>query len=302
MRRLGFERGDLLVGLAENSQPIAHRGERDLVAADSVLRRDEIGLGLLPILERAALGQIKITRAFFIGLRLRELRARRLQIGERGDQVILLLHELARLDLEERRAGLDMIAQLRNQFDDPPRIRRKYRGGQIVVDCDAAFRHLFRTEADEANGLDLEPRPLLLGWPENSRGCRRRRPCTLGLIRGVLPDHRPGKDRNADKHCRERDQHKLSNRRQMPAQQGDLPDILRHQLLTNAATSFHNQGYQPLSYNHSQGFHQPRPYSSIPEESADRQRTRLLRKANTESRFTKRGSRPRLFRRPCRRR
>jgi hypothetical protein len=63
----------------------------------------------------------------------------------------------------------------------------------------------------------------------------------LGLIRRVLPDHWPGKDRQTDKHCREGDQHKLSNRRQMPAQQGNLPGILRHQLFTNTATLFHNR-------------------------------------------------------------
>jgi hypothetical protein len=39
---------------------------------------------------------------------------------------------------------------------------RKYRRREIVIDRDIAFGDLFRTEADEADRLDLEPRPLLL--------------------------------------------------------------------------------------------------------------------------------------------
>ena len=91
---------------------------RDLVAADSVLRSDKIRLRLLPFLQRAALREIELMCAFLVGLRLRQLRARRLLIGKRGDQVVLRLHKLARLNLEQRCARLDMIAELGDQLDD----------------------------------------------------------------------------------------------------------------------------------------------------------------------------------------
>ena len=55
-----FERGDLVVALAEDAQPVAHRGERDIGAAQGVLRGRQIGLALLPILERAAIGEIQL--------------------------------------------------------------------------------------------------------------------------------------------------------------------------------------------------------------------------------------------------
>ena len=58
LRRLRFERSDLLVSFAKYAQPAAHRVQGDLVGADGILGGDQIGLGLLPILERAALRQI----------------------------------------------------------------------------------------------------------------------------------------------------------------------------------------------------------------------------------------------------
>ena len=114
MRRLGLEGGDLLVALTENAQPVAHRGERDLVGPDCILRGYQIGLGLLPIFQRPPLREIEVMRASLVGLRLRELRACCLQIGERGDQVVLRLNEFSRLNLEQRRSCLDAIAAWRS--------------------------------------------------------------------------------------------------------------------------------------------------------------------------------------------
>ena len=243
LRRLGFEGGDLLVALAEDAQPVAHRGERDLVAADGVLRGRPDRSGLLPILQRAALREIELVRAFLVGLRLRELRACGLQIGKRGDQVVLRLHELACLDLEQRRPGLDMIAELGDQLDDPSGMLGKDRRSQIVVDRDIAFRHLFRTKADEANRLDLEPRPLLFGRLEGpARLVRRRRLSTFGRIRNILSDHRPREDRNNNEEGQDCNCEELGERRQMPAQKGHLPGILCHQMLSNASTCFRKSG------------------------------------------------------------
>ena len=271
LRGLGFERGDFLVALAEDAQSVAHRGERDLVAANGVLRRDEIGLGLLPVFESAALRHIQVMRTLLVGLRLRELRACCLQIGKRSDQVVLHLHELARLDFKQRCAGLDMIAELGDQFDDPPRIGRKYRRGQIVVDCDAAFRHLFGTEADETNRLDLEPRQLLFGRPKGpARGRRQRRLRTPRLIGGILPDYRPDEDSSANKKRQEGDQNELGKWRHVPAQQGHLPDILC-QMLTNAATSL-VLGSGPVLQLIS-GISRRLTGGLLPEDSVDRQRT-----------------------------
>src|SRR3954447_24441041 len=109
-------------------------------------------------------------------LRLRELQARCLQIGKRGDQVALRLNEFSRLNLEQWCSCLDAIAELGNQLDDSPGMLGKDRHGEILVDRDTAFSHLFGTETDEANRLDLEPRPLLLSGLEGpARRLRRRR-------------------------------------------------------------------------------------------------------------------------------
>jgi hypothetical protein len=120
--------------------------QRDLVAASGVLRGNQIGLGLLPILERAALRQIQLMVAFLGGLRHGQLRARGCQIGERGDQVVLCLHELARMDHKERGAGLDNIAEHGNHPDDPPGIMRENRGRQIIVDRDSPLSYLLGTK------------------------------------------------------------------------------------------------------------------------------------------------------------
>src|SRR6202011_6300371 len=107
-------------------------------------------------------------RPFLVGLRLRELRARRLQIGERGDQVVLRLHKLARMDDKERSTGLDHIAEHGNYFDDPPGEMREHWGRQIIVNRDRPLGRLLRTKDHRNYRFDLEPRPLCCGRLECS--------------------------------------------------------------------------------------------------------------------------------------
>src|ERR1700757_2557349 len=109
-------------------------------------------------------------RALLGSLSHSELRAGALQIGERGDQVVLRLHELASMDDKKRSAGLDDVAEDGDDFDDPSGIMREYRRRQIVIDCNSPFGHLLRNKGSNHYGLKLETMPLLLGRTEGSRG------------------------------------------------------------------------------------------------------------------------------------
>ena len=80
-------------------------------------------------------------------LRHSQLRARRLQVGKRGDQVVLRLHELAGVDHKERGAGLDDVPEHGNHLNHAPGIMRKYRHRQVIIDRDTAFGDLFRAKA-----------------------------------------------------------------------------------------------------------------------------------------------------------
>ena len=103
-----LELGDLLVGAAEDAQPVARRGERDLGRAQVALRADQVGLRLLEVLQRAAADRQQLALALLAGLRERQPRLRLLDAGDGGDEIVLALHELARLDGEQRRAALDV--------------------------------------------------------------------------------------------------------------------------------------------------------------------------------------------------
>src|SRR5262249_31290294 len=146
-----------------------------------VLRRHEVGLRLLPILQRAALRVVEFVRSLFVDLRLRELRARCLEGSDRGDQVVHHLHEFGRLDGEERRARGNDITEFGDKPGDTPRIGREDRRVEVVVDRDVAFRHPLRAKAAHLNNLDLQTLPLRFGWPKaaglrpGDSGRRRRR-------------------------------------------------------------------------------------------------------------------------------
>src|SRR6202043_409628 len=101
--------GDVLVALAENPELIARRGECNVAAAQGVLRGGEIGLALLPILQRAAFRQIQLLRPLRVALRLGELRGGSLGSGAGGDQRIRRLPERGRLAREQRRAAFAIV-------------------------------------------------------------------------------------------------------------------------------------------------------------------------------------------------
>ena len=64
-----LELRDLLVRAAEDAQPVAHGGERDLGRAQVALRAHEIGLRLLEVLERAAADRLQVALPLLGGLR-----------------------------------------------------------------------------------------------------------------------------------------------------------------------------------------------------------------------------------------
>src|ERR1700751_4987512 len=101
-------------------------------------------------------------RALLGSLSHSELRAGTLQIGERGDQVVLRLHALARMDEKKRSAGLDDVAEHGDEFDDSSGIMRKPRRRQIVIDGNSPLGHLLGTKGPHHNRLQLETSPLQL--------------------------------------------------------------------------------------------------------------------------------------------
>ncbi len=125
-----LDRGDVLVALAQDAQAVAHRGERDLGGAEIGLGGFEIGLGLFPILQRAGLGVEQVVLALLVDGRQPELRARRVEAGDRGDEVVLALHELGGVDHEQRRTALDLVPRLGEELGDAAAIGREDRRGQ----------------------------------------------------------------------------------------------------------------------------------------------------------------------------
>ena len=170
-----LERADVGVALAQDAQAVAHGGERDLGAAEVALGAGQIDLGLLPILERAGLGIVQRVLPLLVGLRQSELRARFVERGRGGDEVVLPLHELRSGNRQQRRAALDPVAGLGEELGDAAGIGREDRRGHIIVDGDLAVRHPLRAEDDLAHRRDLEARPLRVRRAEGARRLGRRR-------------------------------------------------------------------------------------------------------------------------------
>ena len=70
-----------------------------------VLRPDELGLRLLPVLQRARLAFVETAVAPLDDRRQVELRAGLVQRGGGGKEIILRLHDLRAVDLEQRGAA-----------------------------------------------------------------------------------------------------------------------------------------------------------------------------------------------------
>ena len=82
-------------------------GERDFGRAQVALRADQVGLGLLEVLQRAAADRQQLALALLAGLGERQPRPRLVDAGDGGHEIVLALDELAGLDREQRRAALD---------------------------------------------------------------------------------------------------------------------------------------------------------------------------------------------------
>src|SRR6202012_4191502 len=98
---------------------------------------------------------------------------RLLDAGHGGDEDVLALHILARLDGEERRPGLDMIAGLRDQAGDAAGIGREDRRRGVFVDADLAVVRALVAEADLSDGGKLQALPLRVGRAEGTVGVAR---------------------------------------------------------------------------------------------------------------------------------
>ena len=102
-----------------------------------------------------------------------EPRARLLDAGDRGDEVVLALHELARFDGEQGRAALDQVAGPGDQLADPAGIGREDRRRRVLVDRDLAVGRAFVAEGDLAHRREPEARPLRVARPEGAVGLAR---------------------------------------------------------------------------------------------------------------------------------
>ena len=82
-------------------------------------------------------------------LREIELRARLVEGGDRGDEIGLRLHHLRAVDLEQRIAALDVVADLGDQPDDAAGERRQHDRAGVLVEGDLADRGLLHAERIE---------------------------------------------------------------------------------------------------------------------------------------------------------
>ena len=159
-RAFGLEFGDLLVGLAENAQPVARGFQRDIGGAHVVFGGVERALGLLDFLERNGLTFVEQTLPLVVDLCEIERRAGLVQRGRGGDEVVLRLHHVGRFDREQRLAGRYDVAGLDEKLRDPARIGREDRRRAILVDGDLAFRHVLGAKHFLLGGFHRQRRPL----------------------------------------------------------------------------------------------------------------------------------------------
>ncbi len=154
---------DGLIRLVENAQPRFRGRERDQSGFLIVLGAGEVGLRLLPILQRAALDVEELMRALFGGLQKIDQRRR---LGDRGHgryEIVLGLNEIGGIDLEQGLALFDIIAFTHEEGGDPPGIGWKNRRCRVGVDRDLPVGLALRLEGDFLDGLGLDRRPLLRG-------------------------------------------------------------------------------------------------------------------------------------------
>ena len=163
------------------AKPVARGFERGFCGAQIGARLREIGLRGLEVAQRPRLAFVQRAVLLFDDLGDRDARARAVDAGERGEEIVLRLHHVGGFDEEQRLAGLDRVAGLGHQPGHPPGIGRIDRRRMILVDRDLAFGHVLGAERLGRHRLDAERRPLLgvgrigarvrLAWLDTSMTC-----------------------------------------------------------------------------------------------------------------------------------
>ena len=118
---------DFRIGATKDAQADAGGFERCVGRPHVALGGGELRLGLLQILERGGLAFIEIAGALLDNLRQVELGARLVSCALGGDELVLRRHLLGAVDLQQRIAALDLIADLGDQAGDPAGERRQQR-------------------------------------------------------------------------------------------------------------------------------------------------------------------------------
>ena len=152
---LVLEAGDLVGGQPEDAQPVARRVDRGHGGAQVLLRRVELGLRLLPVLQRARLALVEALVARLVEGDEREFRARPVARRDRGEEIVLRRDDLGAVDLEQRRALADPLAEPRHQAGHPAGERRQHDRADVLVVGDLADREFFQAERTQ---LDLGDR------------------------------------------------------------------------------------------------------------------------------------------------
>ena len=83
------------------------------------------------------------------------------QIGDRSDKIILRLDHVRRFNSKKRLSGLDRVAGLGKQFDDPAGIGREDQRGTVFIDADFSFGHMLGAEHDVIDRRRRQRGPLL---------------------------------------------------------------------------------------------------------------------------------------------
>ena len=144
----------------------AARGfERHFSRAHVVLGADQLPLRLLIFLESRGLAFVQILEPLLDDAREIELRARLVHRSERRDEIVLRLHHFRAVDLEQRIAATDIVADLGDQPRHAAGERRQDGGAGVLVVGDLADGKLLDAKGVELHLHDAELMHLIVGDP-----------------------------------------------------------------------------------------------------------------------------------------
>ncbi len=203
---------DLLFRTAKNSQPVVGGFQRGLRRAQVILRRRQIVLCLLPVLERHRLAGVEIVRPLFDNLRKIKLGACAVQSTQCRDEIIQSLHRVGGFDDEQRLTALNLVARFHQKLCHAARIGREDRRRAFFVDGDFAFGQMLGAKDPFRYWLDCQTRPLRRSW-NVARQFGFGQACRFSRLR-VLDKHpRGAKDAQANQ----------SRRRESDSQPSQIP-------------------------------------------------------------------------------